>query len=127
MAFEIVHTDEVSPPMGPYSLGAKTDSLVFTAGMLPTDPTTGKVVPGGIKDQARQTFENIRAVLESAGSSLDKVIKLTVFLRSMDDLAAVGEVRRELWSDPHPLSTTVAISDLAMADALIEVEAVAAL
>jgi 2-iminobutanoate/2-iminopropanoate deaminase len=100
---------------------------VFTAGQLPVDPKSGELVAGEIDEQASRAFENIRAVLEAAGSSLDKVVKLTVLLHDIGDLQGVAEVRRRYWSDPHPISTTFQAGRLPMEGALLEVEAMAVL
>jgi 2-iminobutanoate/2-iminopropanoate deaminase len=99
--------------------------MVVTAGQLPIDPATGNVVEGGIEEQARQCIRNLEAVLEAGGASLDQVVKLTVFLTNLDDLAAVASVRREFWRDPHPVSTTVEASRLANPNALIEIDVLA--
>lgn len=116
----------VPAPMGPYSLGVKvTGTLVLLAGQIGTDPETGQLAPGGVEAQVRQTFRNIQRVLEATGSSLDQVVKLTVFLTDMRDLPTVAAVRREFWQGPHPVSTTVQVSQLPHPEAVIEVEAVA--
>ena len=115
---------ELPPPMGPFSAGVRVGELIFTAGQLPLDGD-GSIVEGGIHSQTRQCFTNVRTVLAEGGLDLGNVVKLTVWLRNMNDLQAVAEVRREFWSDPHPVSTTIEISTLPHPDALIEVDAVA--
>lgn len=111
--------------MGPYSSGVAFGSMVVTAGELPVDPETGNVVEGGIKEQTRQCIRNLEAVLAEGGARLDQVVKLTVFLTDMNDLASVADVRREFWSDPHPVSTTVESPRLANPKAMIEIDVVA--
>ena len=128
MAVEFLPTVEgTAPPRGPYSMGVKvTGTLVFVAGQLETDES-GQIVPGGAGAQARQCLRNIQRVLEAAGSSMDKVFKVSIFLTNMDDLPEVSAARREVWQGPFPAATTVEVSRLAHPDAVIEIEAVAVL
>jgi 2-iminobutanoate/2-iminopropanoate deaminase len=115
---------EFPPPMGPFSAGVRAGSHIFTAGQLPLR-SDGTIAGDDITSQTRQCFANIRSVLEEGGLGLADVIKLTVWLRDIGDLGAVAEVRREFFTDPHPVSTTIEISRLPHADALVEIDAVA--
>lgn len=115
---------ELAPPMGPFSAGVRFGDLLISAGQLPLG-ADGKVVSEDIRAQTRQCFENLRIVLEDGGLELQNVVKLTVWLVDISDLAAVADVRREFWSPPHPVSTTVEVSRLPNPDALIEVDAIA--
>jgi 2-iminobutanoate/2-iminopropanoate deaminase len=125
VAIEFVTADEAPKPMGPYSVGVRVGGVFLTAGQLPIDPATGSVVAGGIREQTRRCILNLEAVLRVANVNLRSVAKLTVFLTDINDLAAVAEVRREFWDDPHPVSTTVETSRLAHPDALIEIDVLA--
>ncbi len=115
---------ELAPPMGPFSAGVRIGDMLVSAGQLPLD-ADGDIVSEDIRAQARQCFENLRIVLKDAGLELRNVVKLTVWLMDIGDLGAVADVRRELWSPPHPVSTTVEVSRLPNPDALIEVDAIA--
>jgi 2-iminobutanoate/2-iminopropanoate deaminase len=125
MSFRFLETDRAPKPMGPYSSGVAFGGMVVTAGQLPIDPASGEIVKGGIEEQTRQCIRNLQAVLEAGGTTLDHVVKLTVFLTSMDDLPAVASIRREFWQPPHPVSTTVEANRLANPNALIEIDVLA--
>lgn len=88
---QVVHTPAAPAPVGPYSQAIIANGLIFTAGQTGVNPSTGKLVDG-VQEQTRQTLENIRAILEAAGSGLDKVVKTTVFLQNMSEFAAMNEV-----------------------------------
>jgi len=121
---ETVSTDKAPKAIGPYEQAIKVGDLVYTAGQIPIDPQTGNLVSGGIAEQTRQVLENLKAVLEAAGSSLDKVIKATVFLKNMADFAALNEVYGEYLSKAKPARSTVAVADLPRG-ALVEIDLVA--
>ena len=121
---ETVSTDKAPKAIGPYEQAIKVGDLVYTAGQIPIDPQTGNLVSGGIAEQARQVLENLKAVLEAAGSSLDKVIKATVFLKNMADFAALNEVYGEYLGKAKPARSTVAVADLPRG-ALVEIDLVA--
>lgn len=124
MKREAVQTDRAPKAIGPYEQAIKVDSLVFTAGQIPIDPKTGNIVDGGIAAQTRQVLENLKGVLEAAGSSLDRVIKATVFLKNMADFAAMNEVYAEYFGSSKPARSTVAVAELPRG-ALIEIDLVA--
>jgi 2-iminobutanoate/2-iminopropanoate deaminase len=100
------------------------NGMVYTAGQIATVPATGALAEGGIQAQTRQALENVRAVLEAAGSGLSKVVKCNVYLQSMDDFAAMNEVYASFFPDKPPARTTVEVARLPRA-ALIEIETVA--
>ena len=110
----------------PYSQGMVHGDTVYTAGQVPKDPATGEVVGETIEEQTHATFDNIEAVLEAAGTSLESAIKATAFLTDMDDIEGFNRVYRERTPEPRPARTTVEVADLAL-DAGIEIEMVAAI
>lgn len=120
----VINTDRAPMPVGPYSQAIRVDSSVFTAGQIGLNPTTGKLVDGGIKAQTRQVLQNLSAVLEAAGTSLANVVKTTVFLADLNDFAAMNEVYAEFFPDRPPARSAVQVARLPL-DALIEIEAVA--
>ncbi len=125
MSHERVHTGNAPEPIGPYSQAIKTDNgFIFTSGQIPIDPKTGNVIDGGIKEQTKQVMENMKAVLERAGSKLSNVIKTTVFLKSMDDFPAMNEIYSQYFGESKPARSTVEVSKLPK-DVLVEIDAVA--
>jgi 2-iminobutanoate/2-iminopropanoate deaminase len=121
---ETVSTDKAPRAIGPYEQAIKVGEFVYTAGQIPIDPKTGNLVEGGIAAQTRQVLENLKSVLEAAGSSLDRVVKATVFLKNMEDFAAMNEVYGEYLGEAKPARSTVAVAELPRG-ALIEIDFVA--
>jgi 2-iminobutanoate/2-iminopropanoate deaminase len=119
-----VSTDKAPGAIGPYSQAIVTGGLVFTSGQIPIVPETGKIVEGDIEEQTRQAIENLKQVLEAAGSSLEKVVKTTVFIKNMSDFASVNAIYAEFFSDPFPSRSCVEVARLPK-DVLVEIEAVA--
>ena len=109
--------------IGPYSHAVQTDGLIFTSGQIPLDPATGTLVPGGVGEQTEQVIRNLAAVLESAGSGLDRVVKTVCFLQSMGDFAAFNAVYARFFTG-KPARSCVEVSALPKG-ALVEIEAVA--
>ena len=121
----IVSTKNAPSAIGPYSQGIAAGSMVFTSGQLGLDPATGDFAPGGIEAQTRQSLTNVKAVLEAAGSGLDRVVKTTVFLKDMNDFAAMNKVYAEFFSEGGcPARSAVEVARLPK-DGLVEIEAVA--
>ena len=120
---ETVHTDRAPKVIGPYTQAVKANGFVYTAGQIPIDPSTGNIVDGGVTEQTRQVLENLKAVLQAAGSSLEQVVKATVFLKQMADFAAMNEVYAEYLSDAKPARSTVAVAELPRG-ALVEIDLV---
>lgn len=120
----IVATDKAPAAIGPYSQAVVTGSLVYTSGQVGLDPVSAEMVPGGVEQQTQQVLKNLTAVLEAAGSRLSRVVKTTVFLRSMDDFAAVNAVYEQAFGSVLPARSTVAVAGLPK-DALVEIEAIA--
>lgn len=124
MKREVVQTDRAPKAIGPYEQAIKVAGFVFTAGQIPLDPKTGNMIEGGIAIQTRQVLENLKGVLEASGSSLDKVVKATVFLKNIADFAAMNEVYAEYLGSSKPARSTVAVAELPRG-ALIEIDLVA--
>lgn len=119
-----IETSNAPAAVGPYSQGISTDDLVFASGQLPIDPATGKFPSDDIKEQAHQSYKNLKAILEEAGSSLDKVVKTTVLLADLGDFAAINEVYAEYFNAPYPARACFQVAALPLG-AKIEVEAIA--
>lgn len=121
---EPIRTDAAPKAIGPYEQAIKIDGFVFTAGQIPLDPKTGNLVTGGIAAETRQVLENLKAVLAAAGSSIDRVVKATVFLKNMADFQAMNEIYAEYFSTSKPARSTVAVAELPRG-ALVEIDLVA--
>ena len=109
---ESVQTDNAPKAIGPYEQAIKANGFIYTAGQIPIDPKTGNFVEGGITAQTRQVLENLKAVLEAGGSSLDRVVKATVFLKNMADFAAMNEVYAQYLGSAKPARSTVSVAEL---------------
>jgi len=120
----IVHTDNAPKAIGPYAQAIKANGFIYTAGQIPIDPKTGNFVEGGINEQTRQVLENLKAILAAASSSLDQVVKATVFLKNIGDFAAMNEVYGEYLGTAKPVRSTVAVAELPRG-ALVEIDLVA--
>ena len=121
---KVITTDKAPKPIGPYSAGVRVGDLVFTAGQIGLDPLTGEVVPGGIQAETRQVFRNLQGILEAAGSSLQGIVKTTVFLRDMNDFTQMNAIYAEFFSQDYPARSTVQVSALPKGVA-VEIEAIA--
>jgi 2-iminobutanoate/2-iminopropanoate deaminase len=119
-----VSTNKAPQAIGPYSQAIRTDHLVFVSGQVPLDPATGKLVDGDIAHMTRQIFHNLTAILAEAGSSLDRVVKTTVFLADMADFAAMNAAYGEFFTDEPPARSTIQVAALPLG-ARVEIEAVA--
>jgi 2-iminobutanoate/2-iminopropanoate deaminase len=124
MSKNVVSTSNAPGAVGPYSQGIKTESMIFSAGQVGLIPSTKTLIDGGIEPQTRQVLENLKAILEAAGSSLNKVVKTTVFLRSMDDFAAMNAVYATYFTAEPPARSTVAVAGLPLG-ALVLIDVVA--
>jgi 2-iminobutanoate/2-iminopropanoate deaminase len=122
----IVQTDNAPRAVGPYSQAVKLEgeSLIFVSGQIALDPKTGDRIHGGVVQETRRVMDNLKAILEEAGSSLDKVVKTTVFLNSMDDFGVMNEVYGEYFKENPPARSTIEVSRLPKG-MKVEVEAVA--
>ena len=121
---KIVATDKAPAAIGPYARANIIGDLVITSGQIPIDPATGNLVEGDIEAQTKQVFENLKAVLEAAGSGLDKIVKTTCFMDNMNDFAKMNEVYASFFSGDYPSRSAVEVAKLPKG-ALIEIEAIA--
>lgn len=119
-----IQTEHAPAAIGPYSQAIKAGQFVFASGQIPIDPATGEFVSGGVAEQTEQVLKNLKAVLEAAGSGLDKIVKTTVFLVDMKDFGAMNEVYGTFFKSDPPARATVAAAGLPR-DARVEIEAVA--
>ncbi|GIV64772.1 MAG: reactive intermediate/imine deaminase [Bellilinea sp.] len=123
---EVVTTDQAPKPIGPYSAAVKGGLFLFTAGQIGIDPQTGEIVHGGVEAETRQVMKNIRALLEAAGTSFERVVKTTIFLRDMNDFAKVNAIYGEFFPSEPPARSTVQVAGLPKG-AAVEIEVVALL
>ncbi|MEB2334970.1 MAG: RidA family protein [Anaerolineaceae bacterium] len=123
---KIVITDKAPKAIGPYSQAIRTENLVFTAGQIGLDPAAMEIVKGGVEAETRQVLTNLRHVLESADSSLNFVVKTTVFLQDMNDFAKMNAIYAEFFPENAPARSTVQVAGLPKG-ALVEIECVALL
>lgn len=119
-----VKTGNAPSAIGPYSQGIVADGFVFVSGQIPIVPATGELNTGALEDQARQVLNNLKAVLEAAGSSMDDVVKTTVFLQDMNDFSRMNAVYGEFFKAPFPSRAAVQVARLPR-DVKIEIEAIA--
>jgi 2-iminobutanoate/2-iminopropanoate deaminase len=127
MSKTAIATDKAPAAIGPYSQAVRAGSLVFTAGQIGVDPATQQVVAGGITEQTTRTFKNLKAILEAAGASLGSVVKATVFLKDMNDFAAMNAIYGNYFGQanaPLPARSTVEVARLPK-DVLVEIDLVA--
>ena len=118
-----IKTDKAPAAIGPYSQAIVSGNLVYTSGQIPVNPETG-LIPCNVEEQAHQVFSNIKNLLSEAGTSIDNVIKTTVFIKNMDDFAKINKVYEQYFTNPYPARSCVEVSRLPK-DVLIEVEAIA--
>lgn len=124
MSKQIIKTTNAPGAIGPYSQAVKVGNLIFTSGQIPLNPANGELVNDDIRKAAAQSLENIKAILEEAGSSLEKVIRTVVFLKDINDFAAVNEVYAEYFTENYPARSCVEVAKLPK-DAKIEIEVIA--
>lgn len=120
---EVIATEKAPKAIGPYSQAIKANGFLYTAGQIPFDPTSGQIVEGDIAQQTARVFENLKAIVEAAGSSLDKAVKATVYLKDMNDFAAMNEVYARYLQTNPPARSTVEVSRLPR-DVRVEIDLV---
>lgn len=121
---KIISTPKAPAAIGPYSQAIQVGNLIYTSGQIPIDPATGQLVEGGIKEQTRQSLNNIQAILQEAGLTMASVVKTTVFMADMADFAEMNSVYAEFFTEPYPARSAVAVKTLPK-NALVEIEVVA--
>ena len=119
----VISTDKAPAAIGPYSQAIEVNGMVYTSGVIPVDPATGNI-PEGSVEQAKQAFTNLSNLLEAAGTSTDNVVKTTVFIKEMNDFAAINEVYAQFFNAPYPARSCVEVARLPK-DVMLEVEAIA--
>jgi 2-iminobutanoate/2-iminopropanoate deaminase len=122
---KVIKTDNAPKAIGPYSQAIEANGMLFISGQIPMDPKTGKLVPGGIKEQTEQVFKNIEAILIEAGYGFGDVMKSTCFLKEIADFQAMNEVYAKFYIEKQPARSAFAVKDLPMG-ASIEIETIAA-
>lgn len=124
MEKSVISTNNAPAAIGPYSQAIKVGNLVFVSGQIPIIPKTGEILLGDIKLQTRQVLENLENILEAAGSSLDNVVKTTVFMKDLNDYTAINDVYKEFFSNKPPARAAVQAARLPR-DVGVEIEAIA--
>ena len=123
MKKEIISTDKAPAAIGPYVQATKLGEMLFTSGVIPVNPATGEI-PSTVEEQARQAFSSLKALVEASGSSIEKVVKTTLFIKNMDDFAKINAIYAEVFAEPYPFRSCVEVARLPK-DVLLEFEAVA--
>lgn len=121
---EIIATEKGPKAMGPYSQAIRANGFIFISGQGAVDPATGELVAGGTAEQTARTLENLKAIVEAAGSSLDHAVKVSVFLKDMSDFAAMNEVYARYFTKNRPARTTVEVARLPR-DLRVEIDLIA--
>jgi len=122
---DIVLTDKGPKPIGPYSQGIRANGFLYVSGQVALDPKTGELLGSDVAQQTQRTLENVKGILEAAGSNLHHVVKTTVFLKDMNDFAAMNETYAKYFPSAPPARSTVQVARLPK-DALVEIEVIAA-
>jgi 2-iminobutanoate/2-iminopropanoate deaminase len=124
MSRQSVSSTGAPKAIGPYSHAIWTGNLLYCSGQTPIDPATGQLVEGDIHQQTKQAFNNLAAVLQAAGLTMDDVIKVNVYLTTMKNFGGMNEVYQTVFNPPYPARTTVAVAELPL-NAIVEIELVA--
>lgn len=119
---KVISTDKAPAAIGPYSQAIEVGNMVYTSGIIPVDPATGEIPEGSVA-QAEQAFTNMKNLLEAAGTSVDNVIKTTVFIKEMNDFGAINEVYAKYFTEPYPSRSCVEVARLPK-DVMLEIEAI---
>lgn len=123
MEKKVISTEKAPAAIGPYSQAIEVNGMVYTSGVIPVNPATGEI-PNGSVAQAEQAFTNIKNLIEASGSSMDKVVKTTVFIKEMNDFGAINEVYAKYFTEPFPSRSCVEVARLPK-DVMLEIEAIA--
>jgi 2-iminobutanoate/2-iminopropanoate deaminase len=125
MPRDIVTSDTIATPAGPFSAAVRGQGTLYLSGQVGQDPATGGLVDGGVAEQARQVFRNVEAILQAAGKTLDDVLRVGLYLATMEDFAAVNAVYAETFAAPYPARTCIAVLALPLG-ARVEADVVVA-
>lgn len=120
----IISTPKAPAAIGPYSQAVLVNGMLFTSGVIPIDPETNTLVEGGVIVQARQAISNLKNLIEASGSSMDKVVKTTVFIKDMNDFGKINDIYKDFFTSDFPARSCVEVARLPK-DVLIEIEAIA--
>jgi len=123
---DVILTDRGPKPIGPYSQAIRTNGILYVSGQVALDPKTGEMAGGDIRQQTERVLENVKGILEAAGSNMHHVVKTTVFLKDMNEFAAMNEVYAKYFTSAAPARSTVQVARLPK-DALVEIEVIAGL
>lgn len=119
-----INTQNAPAAIGPYSQAIRIDKFIFVSGQIPMNPVTMEIVEGGIEDQTKQALENLKAILEEAGTNLNNVVKTTVFIKNMEDFSKINEIYASYFVDNKPARACVEVARLPK-DVWVEIEAIA--
>ena len=121
---DIIKTDKAPAAIGPYSQAVEVKGMVYTSGVIPVDPATGEIAGSTAADQAEQVFSNLKNLIEASGTTMENIVKTVVFLKDMEDFAAVNGVYAKYFPQPYPARSCVGVARLPK-DVMLEVEAIA--
>ncbi len=122
---QVIQTDKAPSAIGPYSQAVRQGSLVFLSGQVPLDPASMRLVGGGIAEQTEQVFDNLAAVAQAAGTSLDQTLRMTIYLTDLGNFKAVNEIMARRLAAPYPARVTIGVAALP-ANAMVEIDAILA-
>lgn len=120
----VISTDKAPAAIGPYSQAVEVNGMVYTSGMIPINPATGELVTGSVEEQAEQAISNLEALLAASGSSIEKAVKVVVFIKDMDHFGKINEIYAKHFKEPYPARSCVQVARLPK-DVEIEIEAIA--
>ena len=126
MDLQAIRTDRAPVPRGPYNQAVRVGDTIYVAGQIPIDPATNQVVEGGIEVQGRRVLDNVKAILEAAGSSLDRVVKTTIFMVDVGEFAQLNAIYAEYFTGVTPVRSTVQVAALPGAGVRVMIDAIAA-
>ena len=121
---KVISTDKAPAAIGPYSQAIEVNGILYTSGVIPIDPATGELVTGTAAQQAAQAFSNLKNLIEASGSSCDKVVKTTVFIKDMNQFSIINDIYKEYFNKDFPARSCVEVARLPK-DVMLEIEAIA--
>lgn len=124
MIKKVISTEKAPAAIGPYAQAIQIGNLLYTSGQIPIEPNSGQIVGGGIEEQAKQVFANLKAILEAAGAVFADVVKTTVFIKDMNDFGKLNQIYSQYFSEPFPARSCIEVARLPK-DVLVEIEVIA--